>query len=74
LRQTEKRYVVTFFKTVTDDYGRDREIRQRTVEVGAADEGTAVQLGIRALCRAESLTDWSHHADRYEVKEKKGKS
>jgi hypothetical protein len=65
----KKSYVVTFFKTVTDDYGVDREITQHVVEVRASGEDDAVSQAKAELCRLESLTDWSVHADRYEVTE-----
>lgn len=62
-----RRYIVTFFKTVTDGYGHDREIRQRAIEVSAVDKHAARSKGLAEFCRLERLTDWSHHADRYEI-------
>jgi hypothetical protein len=67
--KASKRYVVTFFKTVTNDYGRDHEIRQRAIEVFAVDEADALTKAKRELCRLEHLGDWSQHADRYEVEQ-----
>jgi len=61
---TKKRYVVNFFKTVSTDFGEDREIRQRSVEVFATDEHDAEKQAKDELCRLEGLSDWSLHADR----------
>jgi hypothetical protein len=58
---------VTFFKTVADDYGHDREIRQQTIEVSAADKHAALSKGTDEFCRLRGLTNWSQHVDRYEV-------
>jgi hypothetical protein len=63
----KKRYVVNFLKTVSDDYGQDREILQHAVEVFAADRGAAVEQAKAELCRTENLSHWTQHADRFEV-------
>jgi hypothetical protein len=65
--QRKLRYVVTFFKTVTDDCGHDREICQRTIEVAAADKGAALSEAAAEFCRLDGISGWSLHADRYEV-------
>ena len=64
---SRKPFVVTFYKTVSTDSGQDREIRQRTVEVFALNEQAALKEAQAELCRTENLTDWTLHADRYEV-------
>jgi hypothetical protein len=64
---SRKPFVVTFYKTVSTDFGEDREIKQRTVEVFAPNEQDALKEAQAELCRIESLTDWALHADRYEV-------
>jgi hypothetical protein len=64
---TRRPFVVTFYKTVSTDFGEDREIRQRTVEVFAPNEQEALKEAKAELCRIENLTDWAVHADRCEV-------
>ena len=66
---SKKPYVVTFFKTVSTDFGEDREIRQRTVEVVAANDDDALKEAQAELCRKENLANWTLHADRYEINE-----
>lgn len=68
-RRRPRRYVVTFYKTVSDAYGHDREICQRTLEVVAADPEAALEEGAAELCRLDRLSDWSQHADRYEIED-----
>ncbi len=65
--QEQDRYVVTFFKTVITDYGDDREITQRTIEVSATDQNDALDRAKEELCRLDEIGHWSHHADRYEI-------
>jgi hypothetical protein len=65
----ERAYIVTFFKTVSTDFGQDREIRQRAVEVSAPNEFEALKKAKAEFCRREGLTDWAGHADRFEVTE-----
>jgi hypothetical protein len=65
----EKAYIVTFFKTASTDFGQDREIRQRIVEVSAPDEFEALKKAKAEFCQRERLTDWAGHADRCEVTE-----
>lgn len=64
---SHKRYIVTFFKIVTDDYGSDREICECVIKLHAVDEGSAVAQAKEEFCRSKGLHDWSAHADRYEV-------
>lgn len=63
----QKRYVVTFYKTVTTDYGEDREIVQRAVEVFANDDARALDAAKAEFARLEGLADWSLHASRFTV-------
>ena len=65
---TRRPFVVTFYKTVSTDFGEDREIKQRTVEVFAPNEQDALKEAQAELCRQESLSDWALHADRYEIR------
>jgi len=60
-------YVVRFYKTVTNSYGTDVEICQRSAQIMAADQEAAARRGIDRFCRAEGVRDWKDHADRYEV-------
>ena len=69
---SDKRYRVTFYKTITTDYGRDREIEQRVVEVVAADEESALELAKREFCRLKRLPDWTIHADRCAIEQRDG--
>ena len=63
-----KHYVVTFYKTVTSDYGRDVEIQQDVIKVAAADEQHALAQAKDEFCHRRGLHDCSLHADRYEVR------
>ena len=63
----EKSFAVTFFKTVSDDRGWDKEIIERIVEVDAKDEASALERAKNEFCLQKGLPDWSLHADRCEV-------
>ena len=63
------RYVVKFFKRLVNDEGREFETCQGTVETLAADEPQAAAMAKQRFCEAGSLSDWSIHADRFEVVE-----
>jgi hypothetical protein len=65
--QAPSLYLIRFYKTVTNSYGTDVEICQRSAQIAAADRETAVRRGIAGFCRAERVRDWKDHADRYEV-------
>ena len=65
--QTPSVYLIRFYKTVTNSYGTDVEICQRSAQIAAADRETAARRAIAGLCRAEGVRDWKDHADRYEV-------
>ena len=63
------RFVVRFMKDVLGENGRQAEICQSTMEVDAASEGDAAELAKQKFCEAQSLCDWSLHADRVQVKQ-----
>lgn len=65
----KKCYVVTFYKTVLSDYGRDTEIRQRAIEVFEDDEASAIEAAKAEFCRQESVGDWSLRANRIVVEQ-----
>jgi hypothetical protein len=60
-------YVVRFMKNVLGDNGHEIEACQGTLEVDATTEGQALELAKRRFCEAQSLCDWSLHADRVQV-------
>lgn len=60
-------YVVTFYKTVTDDRGWDHEICQDVIRLRARDESSALSRAKAEFCRSRGLHDWSQHVDRYQV-------
>ena len=61
-------FAVTFYKTITDNYGRDCEISQGVIELFAPDEESATSQAKEQFCRSRRLRDWSFHADRYEIR------
>ncbi len=63
------RFIVRFMKDVLGENGRQAEICQSTMEVDAANEGHAAELAKQKFCEAQSLCDWSLHADRVQVKQ-----
>ena len=63
------RFVVRFMKDVLGENGRHAEICQSTMEIDAANEGHAAELAKQKFCEAQSLCDWSLHADRIQVKQ-----
>jgi hypothetical protein len=65
--QAPNLYLIRFYKTVTNSYGSDIEICQRSAQIAAADRETAARRAIAGFCRAEGVRDWKDHADRYEV-------
>lgn len=64
-----QRYVVTFLKTVCTDFGREKEINQRSVEVFGSNEEEAVEKAKAEFCRLDRVRHWSQHADRYQVRQ-----
>lgn len=62
------RFVVRFMKDVLGENGREMEVCQSSLEVDAASEGDAQELAKRKFCEAQSLCDWSLHADRIQIK------
>lgn len=65
----QKHFLVTFYKTVTTDYGNDQEIKQRALEVFAEDEAEALETAKAEFARLEGLTDWSLRANRCTVEQ-----
>lgn len=63
------RYVVKFFKKIVNDVGREFETCQGMVEILAADKPEAAAMAKQRFCEAGRLSDWSIHADRFEVLE-----
>jgi hypothetical protein len=63
------RYIVRFMKDVVGDSGRERELCQHWLEVGAIDKQDAAELAKIDFCTAERLSHRSLHADRIEVLE-----
>ena len=63
------RFIVRFMKDVLGENGRQAEICQSTMEIDAANEGHAAELAKQKFCEAQSLCDWSLHADRVQVKQ-----
>jgi len=61
------RFVVRFMKDVLGENGREAEICQSSLEIDAACEGDARELAKKKFCEAQSLCDWSLHADRIQV-------
>lgn len=64
---SNQRFVVTFLKTVCTDFGKEKEINQRSIEVFGEDEQEAVEKAKAEFCRLDHVHHWSHHADRYRV-------
>lgn len=63
----KNRYTVAFYKRVSDDHGREKDICQHVIKVLAQDEISAVEKAKVEFCRHQRLSHWSWHADRYEI-------
>jgi hypothetical protein len=63
------RFVTHFMKSVLGDNGREQEICQCVVEVDADSQAEAAELAKQKFCESERVSNWSHRADRLEVKE-----
>jgi hypothetical protein len=63
------RFIVHFMKKVLGDFGREREIRQCTIEVDAVGKVEASELAKRKFCETRGVMIWSDHADRLDVEE-----
>jgi hypothetical protein len=61
-------YVVRFMKKLLGDNGHEIEACQSTLEVDASNEGQALELAKQRFCEAQSLCDWSLHADRVQIR------
>ena len=62
------RYVVRFMKNVLGENGQEAEICQSALEIDASTETDAAELAKQKFCEAQSLCDWSLHADRIQVR------
>jgi hypothetical protein len=62
------RFVVRFMKDVLGENGREAEICQSSLEIEAPSEGDARELAKKKFCEAQSLCEWSLHADRIQIK------
>ena len=60
-------FEMLFLKSVTNDIGLNREIRQRVIEVEAEDAAQAILTRQRLFCSLERIADWSLRADRFEL-------
>ena len=67
-----RKYIVSFYKVVMDDYGRDHEICQQQLEIVAADRRSALAEDVYKFCEREEIADWSLRADRFEIDEQQG--
>jgi hypothetical protein len=60
-------FEMLFLKSVTDDVGLNREIRQCDIEVEVQDAAQAILTGQRLFCFLERIADWSLRADHFEL-------
>jgi len=60
-------YCVTFYKTVTTDYGHNIEIIQQAIQVLAPNEQSAIENAQSEFCRLRGLHNWSWHSDRFKI-------
>jgi hypothetical protein len=61
------RYIARFMKDVLGENGHQTEICQRSLEIEASNKTGAVDVAKVKFCKAESVKDWSLHADRIQV-------
>jgi hypothetical protein len=54
-------------KDVLGENGRELEVCQGTLEIDAQSERDAAELAKQKFCKAQSLCDWSLHADRIQI-------
>ena len=59
----EQIYRVSFFKNLTDNYGRSVDACQGTVEVRAASEARAIELARQRFAELKDIGIWSMRAD-----------
>jgi hypothetical protein len=55
-------------KNVLGEKGQQAEICQSALEIDASTETDATELAKQKFCEAQSLCDWSLHADRIQVR------
>ncbi|MDP4004931.1 hypothetical protein [Methylobacterium sp. NEAU K] len=60
-------YIVTFYKTVSDDTGHDHHVLQRQVAVRAQSDVSAEWQAKAMLCEHARVIDWRLRADTCEV-------
>jgi hypothetical protein len=63
------RYIARFMKDVLGENGYETEICQRSLEIEAANKARAADAAKIKFCEAESVRDWSFHADRVQITE-----
>jgi uncharacterized protein YjiS (DUF1127 family) len=63
------RYIARFMKNVLGENGYETEICQRSLEIEAANKARAADAAKIKFCEAESVRDWSLHADRVQITE-----
>ena len=63
------RYIARFMKDVLGENGYEAEICQRSLEIDAASKARAADAAKIKFCEAESVRDWSLHADRVQIME-----
>lgn len=68
------RYIARFMKDVLGENGHEKEICQRSLEIEAANKARAADAAKIKFCEAESVRDWSLHADRVQITEPQIKS
>jgi uncharacterized protein YjiS (DUF1127 family) len=68
------RYIARFMKDVLGENGYETEICQRSLEIEAANKARAADAAKIKFCEAESVKDWSLHADRVQITELQIKS
>jgi hypothetical protein len=56
------RFTAVFYKTVCNDIGRERRIRQRELHVTAPSQASALFVAKALFCRLENAPDWRTRA------------
>lgn len=65
-----REYLVTFYKTVSDDTGHDHRVLQQQAVVTARSDVAAAYAAKAMLCEANGVVDWRMRADTCEVVER----
>jgi hypothetical protein len=63
------RYRVNFLKTVCNDRGDERRIRQRTLDLDSVGKEEAIEFAKQLFCSREKVSDWSLRCDSYEIEQ-----